>query len=233
MEIKAVRQERLYIKVAEQLSGHIDNGDIAIGDRLPSERDLAERFGVSRPTIREAMIALELAGRVEIRSGSGVYVLDTKADRLTELPDDAPGPLELLEARYYFESDAAALAAERASEKDIKSIQKALQAMQAENRQYELHEEADEQFHLLIAKASGNSAIHSAVSRLWDQRRTSTMSVFFHEKLRKQGIKPVIHDHKAILEGIRNQDADAARSAMRTHLQRVIDVIVNEDDAAA
>ena len=233
MKIKAVRQERLYSKVAEQLSEHIDSGSIAAGERLPSERDLAEQFGVSRPTIREAMIALEIAGRVESRAGSGVYVSGVPSNEVAGLPDDGPGPLELLEARYYFESDAAALAAERATKKDIKAIEKALQAMMAENRQGGLHEEADERFHLLIARASRNSAIHSAIRRLWNQRRTSAMSVFFHEKLRKQGSKPVIHDHHSILDAIRKRDADAARDAMRTHLQRVIDAIVNEDDAAA
>ena len=233
MKIKAVRQERLYIKVAEQLSEHIDSGAIAIGERLPSERDLAELFGVSRPTIREAMIALEIAGRVETRSGSGVYVAGGPSNEVTALPDDAPGPLELLEARYHFESDAAALAAERATKKDIEAMEKALQAMMAENRRGNLYEEADEQFHLLIAKASRNSAIHSAIRRLWNQRRTSAMSVFFHEKLRKQGSRPVIHDHHTILDAVQKRDADAARDAMRTHLQRVIDVIVDEDDAVA
>ena len=233
MEIKAVRPERLYLKVAEQLSEHIDNGDIAVGDRLPSERDLAERFAVSRPTIREAMIALELAGRVEIRSGSGVYVSSGEPKDLMKIDDDAPGPLELLEARYFFESDAAALAAERATKRDIKAIDKALQAMKAENRKDEQREKADERFHLLIAKASGNSAIHAAIRQLWAFRRTSALSIFFHEQLRKQGVKPAVRDHQTILDAIRKSDADGARSAMQRHLQRVIDAIVEEDDAAA
>ena len=233
MKFKTIRHERLYLKVAEQLSAHIDSGDIEVGDRLPSERDLAEQFGVSRPTIREAMIALELAGRVEIRSGSGVYVTDSGKQRLAELNDEAPGPLELLEARYYIESDAAALAAERATDRDLKAIEEAYQAMKVENRQPDRNEEADERFHLLIAKATRNSAIHAAVVRLWELRRTSAMSVFFHGKLRSRGIKPVIRDHRAILDAIRARDPESARRAMQQHLQNVIDAIVADGDAAA
>lgn len=233
MKFKAIRQERLYLKVAEQLSNHIDSGEIGIGDRLPSERALAEQFSVSRPTIREAMIALELAGRVEIRSGSGVYVRNGGQMETMVFQDDAPGPLELLEARYYIEGDAAALAAQRATESDIDAMEKAFQAMQLEDGNAEQQEEADENFHLHIAKASGNSAIHGAIQRLWKQRRKSRMSIFFHEKLRERGSKPVIRDHRAILDAIRRKDADAARLAMQNHLQTVIDMIVEQDDTAA
>jgi len=233
MKIKAIRQERLYVKVAEQLASHIDNGDIGPGERLPSERDLAEQFGVSRPTIREAMIALEIAGRVEIRSGSGVYVADADSQGFGKLPDEAPGPLELLEARYYFEGEAAALAAERATDGEVKAIEKAFRAMTAENKRSERHEEADERFHTLIAKASGNSAIYATIRQFWEWRRLTELSVFFHEKLRSQGIKPLVRDHRAVLEAIRTRDAEAARSAMRSHLQNVIDAIVAEDDEAA
>ena len=149
------------------------------------------------------------------------------------MDDDAPGPLELLEARYFIESDAAALAAERATKRDISAIDKALKAMKAENRKDEQQEKADEHFHLLIAKASGNSAIHAAIRHIWELRRTSALSIFFHEQLRKQGIKPVVRDHQAILDAIRKSDPDGAREAMQRHLQRVIDAIIEEDDAAA
>ena len=233
MKYKAIRQERLYLKVSEQLSAHIDSGSVAPGERLPSERDLAEQFGVSRPTIREAMIALELAGRVEIRSGSGVYVRDLGKTETAALPDDAPGPLELLEARYYIESDAAALAAERAGDAEIEAMEQAFQAMKLENRTPDSQEEADERFHMLIAKASGNSALHAAIQQLWQIRRTSAMSVFFHDKLRERGIKPIIRDHRAILDAIRKRDGDAARKTMQKHLQDVLDAIVSEDETAA
>lgn len=233
MKIKVIKQERLYVKAAQQLAEHIDKGRIRVGERLPSERALAEQFGVSRPTIREAMIALELAGRVEIRSGSGVYVSEVDARRIGKIEGNVPGPFELLEARFHFEGDAAALAAKRASDKEISAIKKALADMKAENRKQKQHEKADERFHILIAKASGNSAMHAAIRQLWDLRTTSALSVLFHEQLRKQGIKPVIHDHQAIVDAIEQRDGDTARQAMRSHLQRVIDAVIDEDDAAA
>jgi GntR family transcriptional repressor for pyruvate dehydrogenase complex len=219
------------VKVAKQLANHIDNGIIAAGGRLPSERELAEKFEVSRPTIREAMIALEIAGRVEIRSGSGIFV--SSGNGVSKLPNDAPGPLELLEARFYFESEAAALAAERATTTEIKALEKTIRAMTTENQRCELHEKADERFHTLIAKASGNSAIYSTISNFWELRRMSEMSVFFHEKLRNLGVKPQIRDHQSVLEAIRARDAGAARQAMRDHLQNVIDTVVAEDNEPA
>lgn len=233
MKFKPIRQERLYLKVAEQLSQSIDQGQIAPGDRLPSERDLVDQFGVSRPTIREAMIALELSGRVEIRSGSGVYVKHGEEIETSLFQDNAPGPLELLEARFYIESDAAALAAHRATEEDIQSLELAFQALKGEGLNAELQEEADERFHLLVAKASGNSAMHGTIQQLWQLRRTTKMSIFFHDKLRQRGIKPVIRDHQKILDAIREGNSDTARLAMQNHLQSVIDMIVEQDSTAA
>jgi len=225
--------ERLYLKVAQQLSQQIRDGKIEAGQRLPSERDLASRFGVSRPTIREAMIALEIADMIEIRSGSGVYVRSIPSKDGDELPDDAPGPLELLEARYHFEGDAAALAAKRASKAEITEMERALSEMESENLQAESHEGADEIFHLSIAAVTRNSAIHAAIRRLWELRRMTEMSVFFHEKLRNQGIKPVIRDHRAILEAIKKRDPAGARAAMQSHLKRVIDVIVEDGNESS
>ena len=230
MEIESIRVERLYLKVAKQLSQQISDGNIQSGERLPSERDLASSFGVSRPTIREAMIALEIADMIEIRSGSGIYVRSVASKDGDELPDDAPGPLELLEARYHFEGDAAALAAKRASKAEIAEMEQALAERESENRQAESHESADEIFHLSIAAATRNSAIHAAIRRLWELRKMTEMSIFFHEKLRSQGIKPVIRDHRAILEAIKKRDPNGARAAMQSHLKRVIDAIVEDGD---
>ncbi|NND68603.1 MAG: FadR family transcriptional regulator, partial [Halioglobus sp.] len=104
MEIRAIKVQRLYLQVAEQLRALIDSGCFAVGERLPSERDLAQRFEVSRPTIREAMIALEIAGLVEVRSGSGVYVKARGGP--TSLAETAdPGPFEILEARKLIEGE--------------------------------------------------------------------------------------------------------------------------------
>lgn len=223
MEIRAIKVQRLYLQVAEQLRGLIAAGTFAAGDRLPSERDLAARFEVSRPTIREAMIALEIAGLVEVRSGSGVYVLapDAADNRLPE--DAAPGPFEVLEARKLIESETCALAAQRITDEQLDHLQSLLDAMAEENRQEAVTEDADEQFHCLIAQAAGNSALLATVTWLWQLRNESGLSTHFHQRLRAQGSRPIIADHQRILMALRARDPEASRAAMAGHLQRVID----------
>src|SRR5690606_13454138 len=100
---QAVPIKRLYLHVADQLSAMIRSGELKIGQRLPSERDLAARFSVSRPTVREAIVTLEVMKLVEVRPGSGVYVREAVGSRI-EVPEDLPGPFEILEARKVLES---------------------------------------------------------------------------------------------------------------------------------
>ena len=115
MQVDAVKFRRLYLEVATQIEQQIQNGQIRPGERLPSERDLAGRFEVSRPTIREAMIALEIAGLVDIKTGSGIYVLAQTETLVPRSLDDVPGPFEILEARQLIEPQADSLAAARIS----------------------------------------------------------------------------------------------------------------------
>jgi len=223
MEIQAVKSQRLYLQVADQLMTLIRGGSIDAGQRLPAERDLANRFGVSRPTIREAMIALEIAGMVEIRSGSGVYVLDNSKQSAPLAADQSPGPFEILEARRLFEGEACALAAERITNEQIEELRDLLQEMDQENQQQDAHEQADEQFHCLIAEAAGNSAISATVAWLWRLRNESQISQRFHQRVRDEGIKPIIEDHRRIVQALEERDPAGSRRAMAAHLQRVID----------
>lgn len=227
MKIESVKVQRLYMQVANQLSELIGDGTLEAGQRLPSERELATRFNVSRPSIREAMIALEVAGAIDIRSGSGIYVKPHKGARQPALlNEDNPGPMEILEARLHFESKVAALAAERIQIDEIQPLQNAIHALAAENKDSKGKEHADRTFHLLIAKAAKNSAMLSIITWLWDLRDASTVSQFFHEKLRKSGNKPVIADHQAILDAIVAKDPQRASQAMQQHLGRVIEIIL-------
>jgi GntR family transcriptional repressor for pyruvate dehydrogenase complex len=223
MQIQAVKSQRLYLQVADQLVALIRSGRLVAGDRLPAERDLAERFGVSRPTIREAMIALEIAGLVDIRSGSGVYVLDQPFQAAPVAADQGPGPFEILEARRLFEGEACALAAERVTNEQIEQLKQLLRDMERENQQQDAHEEADRQFHCLIAEAAGNSAISATVSWLWRLRNESEISQRFHQRVREEGIKPIIEDHQRIVSALEDRDPARSRRAMAAHLQRVID----------
>lgn len=228
MHIEAVKVRRLYLQVAEQLSTLIADGDLLVGERLPSERDLASRFAVSRPTVREAMIAMEIAGLVEIRSGSGVYVLPQAPPQDRPPTEEVPGPLEILEARRAIEGETAALAAMRIDDAELEAIQQQLDRLAAASASIEEKEAADQQFHQLIAAASGNSALHSAIVWLWQLRNQSAISSAFHEKLRAEGSTPVLTDHTAILDCLRRHDAEAARDAMHNHLNRVIEYALND-----
>src|SRR5258706_6224899 len=131
MPLQAVDTRRLYRQIADQITALIERGEYATGQRLPPERDLAKQLGVSRPSVREALIALEVEGYVEVRVGSGVYVLGKrpKARRAT-LPADS-GPFELIKARALIESECAALAAKSASRSQVRAMEQALDDMRA------------------------------------------------------------------------------------------------------
>ncbi|MFV8817500.1 FadR/GntR family transcriptional regulator [Haliea sp. E17] len=226
MQIKTVKPQRLYMQVADQIRRSIRTGTPAPGERLPSERDLAERFGVSRPTIREAMIALEIAALVEIRSGSGVYVAATDSAAGQPVLDQGAGPFEILEARRVVEAECAALAAQRASSAQLARLAELLEEMAAENLQENMTEAADQRFHCLIAEAAGNSVLASTVDWLWQLRNDSVISTHFHQRVRLEGSRPIIEDHQRILGALQSRDAAAARDAMTVHLQRVVDTLM-------
>lgn len=220
----AGRQDRLYQDLARSLLHELAAGKYLVGDRLPAERELALQFNVSRPTVREAIIALEVQGLVEVRVGSGAYV------RRHPGKDDLPGfnlsAFELTEARLLFEGEAAALAATQASDEEIEEIAALVQAIAAENRDPKGKEQADRAFHLAIARATRNGAVYEAIERLWALRETSPESALLHEKARLANIKPVVDEHTAVLAALRARDAAAARSAMRTHLAAVLDSLL-------
>ncbi len=220
-----MKGHRLYERIAERVARDIDRGEYAPGDRLPPERDLATHFEVGRPTVREALIALEIAGYVDIRTGSGVYVSDASERRTRSLELDI-GPFELIEARAMIEGEAAALAATLIDDEELAGLAAALDAMQEEDRLNIVGELADREFHVRIARATRNSAIVYVVERLWDARRNSPLVASMLEKVRAVGVRPRIDEHRAVYDALRARDPDAARAAMREHLNRVIDELL-------
>jgi GntR family transcriptional regulator, hexuronate regulon transcriptional repressor len=213
---------KLYQQVAGSIADAIGRGVYAPGARLPSERELAEEFGVSRPTVREAMLALELRGMVEARHGSGVYVTDDPHPE-RRAPELDIGAFELTEARALFESEAAALAATVITEEELDQLELILEEMVQENEGDPKGEQADRRFHLAIAEATRNVAIASVVEQLWDLRYKSPLCRHMLERARKMGVKPRIDEHRILLDALRARDPQAARKAMREHLERVID----------
>jgi len=215
---------RLYEQISQKLAKSIADGKYAIGQRLPSERELAQGFKVSRPTVREAIIALELDGLVEVRLGSGVYVMNRLPPSGSEGAKDI-GPFELLEARRAIEGEACALAALRIDDSQLKKLSELIAEMRDDNRHNEIlmSEEADRRFHELIAASTQNSGLIAAVQMLWDARARSPQSHSMDDKGRARGLKPPIEEHAAILRALKRRDPDAARAAMHAHISHVID----------
>ncbi len=215
---------RLYEQIAQKLAKSIADGDYDVGQRLPSERELAHAFEVSRPTVREAIIALELDGLVEVRLGSGVYVTSRLPPAGKEGVKDI-GPFELLEARRAIEGEACALAALRIDDTQLQQLSDLIAEMRADNRQNEilLSEDADRRFHELIASSTQNSGITAAVQMLWDARARSPQSHLMDDRVRSRGVKPPIEEHAAILRALKRRDPEGARAAMREHLSRIIE----------
>jgi DNA-binding FadR family transcriptional regulator len=214
-----VAEPRLYRVVASRIQQLIKDEDIQPGSRLPAERELAAKLEVSRASLREALIALELGGVVEVRGGSGVYVSEL-VEPPAEMPEVGPGPFEVLAARRLIESEVAAIAAKVATDSAVDAILKAVMEMERHHEDRTSNEQADRNFHLAIARATGNTALVGVIEYLWNQRGTLWHKLKEHfqtEELRQQ----TLLDHRNILTAIASHDVAGAKAAMRNHLDRV------------
>jgi DNA-binding FadR family transcriptional regulator len=218
--LQAVDNRRLYRQIADQIAALIERGEYGVGRRLPPERDLAKQLGVSRPSVREALIALEVEGYVEVRVGSGVYVRDSHPSKAhAQLPEDS-GPFELIRARWLIESECAALAAKAATRAQVRAMEEALDQMAADCGKGTMPLASDRLFHLRIAEASGNSALALVVQTLWDQR-TGPLFLRLEHHFDTPALWTVaIREHREIAHAIASHDAAAARTAMRRHMDR-------------
>ena len=220
MPLQTVESQRLYRQIAEQLRSLISHGEFAPGSRLPAERDLAKQLGVSRPSVREALIALEVEGWVEVRTGSGVYVLE-RTHRSAGPSESAEwGPLELIRARRVVEGETAALAAAMARRKDIDVLTRAIARMAELADQNVMPLEGDRAFHLAIVDICGNVVLAETVQGFWDSRNGPIFTRLggYFETLRSW--RSAIDEHEAIRDAIAARDADAARTAMHTHMDK-------------
>lgn len=211
---------KLYQRVALEIERGIREGVHQPGSRLPPERDLAEQFSVSRPTIREAIIALEIRQLVEVRHGSGVYVL-VLPPNVHAAAELNVGAFELIEARLMFEGEAAALAAAVMTDDELTELKAILDRMEAADPASAIELVLDRTFHLMIAQATKNSLIEQAIEHLWDLRDTSPLCRHMFEQARQGGINPRPHEHRRIYDALIARDSDLARSSMRDHLTRV------------
>lgn len=227
MPLHTVSPQRLYRQIAEQLRQLMVSGEFGLGSRLPAERDLALQLGVSRPSVREALIALEVEGMIEVRTGSGIYVnrieSPKKPARQAARPTNTPGdwgPLEVMSARILVEAEVAALAATHAQKADLKAIRQGLQKMKLEATRGQVPRDGDEAFHAAIAHASGNSVLLDTVERYWQARNGPLFERLGDYFEHPESWQAAIGEHQQVLEAIEAHDAGAARRAMQKHLKQ-------------
>ena len=218
MPLQTVENRRLYRQIADQIVTLIEKGEYASGGRLPPERDLAKQLGVSRPSVREALIALEVEGYVEVRVGSGVYVQGARPVARASSLSSETGPFELIRARWLIEGECAALAAKSATKAQVRAMDDALDAMEADREGGGDPLAADRLFHLRLAEGSGNSALVLAVQTLWDQRMGPLFLRLEHHFDSPELWGVAIREHREVLAAIQKHDAAAARAAMRRHM---------------
>ena len=219
MPLTSIEPSRLYRQIAEQLRALIVAGEYAPGTRLPPERDLAQQLGVSRPSVREALIALEVEGYVDIRIGSGIYARQPDAINVGAALQQDDGPLELTRARAVIEPQIAALAARNITAAQLLGVRAAIEQMEAEAAAGHIPIEGDRLFHVRVAEAAGNGVLVSVVRQLFDGRSSplfSKLAAYFENP---DSWAAAIAEHRRVLAALQAGDAAAAAKAMKGHMQ--------------
>lgn len=249
MPVESIQNRRLYQQIADQLRSMIQRGEYPPGSYLPAERELSQQFGVSRTSLREALIALEVVGLVKVRVGDGVMVLpqpqaqapakaaqphvidqamrsspweldpelSTEPDFGVEVP-----PFSLLQARRLVEPETAALAAEHASDEQLAGIREAHRQNIEDNRAGSTTHPGDRLLHMRIADASGNPAYALLIRHLLGHKYGAMFQRLQELYTPRDMPRRSEREHRAIVEAICARDPQAARRAMRAHLDSVI-----------
>lgn len=230
MPIQPIDSRRLYEQVADQIGDLIKRGEFQPGQRLPAERDLARTLGVSRPVVREAMVALELMGLVEVRTGSGAFVREPRGEPPQSL-NAGQSPSDILNARMLIEGEIAALAAASATADDLAAMAGHLDRMRREHEAGRPWSEADLAFHVAIAAATRNAALAQVVERLWQEQYAPVFAILSERVRLKENWLATLRGHAEILAAIRDRKPKAARERMRAHLSQVLAVMTGDSGA--
>lgn len=220
---KVVRSSRLYEQIVQQIEDSILKGTLKSGDQLPSERELALKFGVSRTAVREAVKALHEKGLVEAYSGRGTFITNGTSEAVRQSInlmlriDQSDGSENLAEVRQILEPEIAAIAATRIQAQQIALMREAFSVMNNALKDPDAYIEADLDFHLALAEAAENPLILSLLDSIVGLLREQRIKIFFEEGGPERGQ----YHHARILAAIEKRDAEASRAAMRDHLQQV------------
>ncbi|RCS22960.1 FadR family transcriptional regulator [Phyllobacterium salinisoli] len=212
---------RLYQQIADRIRHLIRDGRFPAGSRLPAERELAQQLGVSRPSLREALIALEIAGNVEIRMGSGIYVtLEPETRAALQGISIGESPLEIMQARQVIEGSLVGLACARMTGDARAQLRATLDAMRANIGADRKAMELDRQFHLVIAEQAGNSVLTRVVRDLFDERHSPLTSQIRSRFENSDTWVSALAEHEMVYAALEARDPLLAQAAMTTHLER-------------
>ena len=226
-EFQQIQRSKPYTAIVDQVLDRIRTGLFPPGAALPAERLLAEQFGVSRATLREAIRVLEHAGVLEVRGGSGTYVADSSQSNGTLIGVRAHivgdhSPLDILVARRELEPACARLAAEAASEEDISALEEALELQEWDTYEGRDPAASDIAFHIAVARASGNSALLRLQETLVEFIHEDTWN-HFKSQIRSshETAQGFVEEHRGVLKAIASRDRDAASQTMLAHLDSI------------
>ncbi len=219
MPIQPLEPRRLYRQIADQLRGLILAGEWPVGGRLPAERDLAAQLGVSRPSVREALIALEVQGWVAVRVGSGIEVIARETRAQAPRLEGVFGPFEIIRARQLVEGELAAQAALGMGAQAVQGLRQALDAMARDVARGVAPILGDRLFHLRLAEAAGNGPLLRTVTELFDERNNPLFEQLGQHVETPPTWRLALAEHQAVIDAIARADPAAARQAMHQHLQ--------------
>lgn len=226
---KPVETRRLYLQIADKLRALMEQPDFARNGRLPPERELAERLGVSRPTVREALVALEIEGRVEIRMGSGVYVCATQGEAPSAMPSEAElgdSLVDNMAARVIIEGAIAASVAPFAKPRALKALRTIYEEMAREVQAGQVPVGPDRAFHAAIAQMSGNEVLIRLIESLFDERH-SPLSTKLRDHFENDGTwRAALDEHRDILEALEARDSVQAQAAMQRHIKASLERVM-------
>ncbi|HEU4382576.1 MAG TPA: FadR/GntR family transcriptional regulator [Anaeromyxobacteraceae bacterium] len=229
LALRPVRKTRVFEDVARQIQRLVADGALKPGDRLPPERELAERFGVSRGSVRDAIRTLEIAGLVAVRQGEGNVVADVSPESLASplasvLVRKREVIADLIDVRKMLEPALAARAARRATAEEIARLEEILRRQRARVLRGESTIEEDSEFHSVVAHAARNGVILKVLDVLMDLlKETRTRSLQVPGRLQRS-----LAGHRRVLEAIRRRDPDAAERAVRRHLEEIESIVMEK-----
>ncbi len=232
MPFEKVRPRKVSAIAAEQIIEAIKNDSFPVGSKLPSEFELAEQMGVSRPSIREALSALQAVGLIESKPGSGNYVRKSPSSDEEEsaprLIESEAGCLEVMEAREVLEPPIAALVAKKGTNEHLADLEQILRQMrvQAQSGNFSSYFEADKEFHFALAKATGNRLITAAVVPLINTMDQKLYREFTHHYYLKNvsDLEHVVDLHSEILHAIVGGNPELAFDRMSEHWRRMHEI---------